>query len=68
MILVIPVSPEQEDVVADHLISGTEVGMVPNEREWMFFHAQKKHPGCRIISADLDVLEAEWRLTIEELP
>jgi hypothetical protein len=64
--LSVPVSPEQEDIIADHLLLGTELGMPPDERVWMITHAQRKHPGCRITAAELDVLEGNWNLTLEE--
>ena len=63
--LVIPVSQEQEDVLADHILLGTELGLLPDERAWMMSHAQKAHPGCKIVSADLNIEEAEWTLTLE---
>ena len=61
----IPVSPEQEDAIADHLFSGKELGMVPDERAWMLAHAKKAHPDCRIKAADLNLDEGTWTLTLE---
>lgn len=64
--LTIPVSPDQEDALVDHVLYGSELGMVPDERAWMMAHVQKAHPGCKIIAADLDLLLAVWVLTLEE--
>ncbi len=63
--LTVPVSPEQEEVIARHLLLGAELGMVPDERVWMLGHARRKHPNCRIMSADLDVACGEWTLVLE---
>lgn len=66
MRLVIDCSPEQLDVIADHLLDGKEIGMLPDERHWMMAQARKKYPKCKIVSADLDILEGEWVLEINE--
>lgn len=63
--MIIPVSPEQEEVISLHLMKGIALGMVPDERAYMMHHAQKKFPGCKIIAADLDIHEGDWTLTIE---
>jgi hypothetical protein len=62
--LSIPVSPEQEDVIADHLFGGKELGMLPDERAWMLNHARKKHPTCKIVKAELVIESAQWLLTL----
>ena len=68
MILTIPVSPEQEEVITEHVFSGGELGVVKDEKVWMLAQARKKHPGCRILGADLNIPTLEWDLTIEEKP
>ena len=65
MSLIIPVSPDQEDVIADHVLNGAELGMMPDERHWMIAHAQKMHWGCKILSADMNIEDAQWTLTLE---
>ena len=63
--LVIPVSPDQLEAIADHLLEGGELGMVPDERAWMYAQARKKHIGCKIIAANLNIEDATWALTLE---
>lgn len=58
--LEIPCSPEQEDVIADHLISGSVLGILPDERAWIISYVRKKYPTAKIKSADLDLSEAIW--------
>ena len=65
MELRVPVSPEQEEVIADHLFKGTELGLLPGERAWMIGQARKVHAGCRIKAADLDIENATWVLTLD---
>ena len=64
MKLTIPCSPEQIEVVADHLLEGNELGVLPDERAWMISYARKKIPNCRIVAAELNLENAEWNLTI----
>lgn len=67
IVIAIPVSPEQEDVIADHAVYGRgELGVVAGENAWMLAQARKKYPGCKILSADLNIPTLEWDLTIEE--
>jgi hypothetical protein len=61
----IPVSPEQEDVILDHVAYGKPLGIQPDEKAWMLSQARKLHPSCRILSADLSIGDAEWNLEIE---
>jgi hypothetical protein len=65
MIIRFSVSPEQEDVIADHLLFRHELGMQPDERAWIHAWTQKLQPGARILKAELDVSEAEWIVEIE---
>ena len=66
MIFSIPVSPEQEEVITEHVFNKAELGMVADEKAWMLNHARKKYPGCKILAADLNIPTMEWDLTIEE--
>lgn len=61
----IPVSTDQEDVIVDHVFSGAELGMVPDEKVWMLKQARSRHPDCKILAADLDIRELVWTLRIE---
>jgi hypothetical protein len=60
----IDVSPEQEDVIFLYLTKDEPLGMLPDERQWMIAHVQKKFPGAQIKSAELDLLNGEWILQI----
>lgn len=57
-------SPEQMDVVADHLLLGAELGILPDEKHWILAQARKRVPNCRIASADLDIAEGKWHVTL----
>lgn len=60
-----PVSPDQEEVIADHLLLGRALGMQPDERAWIKAQTAKLAPGKRILGADLDLENAEWVVEIE---
>lgn len=66
MIVRFSVSPDQEDVIADHLLLGHELGMQPDERAWIHARVHTLYPGTRIIKAELDVPEAEWIVTLQK--
>jgi len=63
--LVIDCSPEQMDVIADHLIENKELGVQPDERHWMIAQARKKYPNCVIKSADLNLYDGTWTLVVD---
>ena len=66
MIIRFPVSPEQQEVIADHLLLGHELGMQPDERAWILAQSRALHPNARVKSADLDVESAEWIVELVE--
>lgn len=66
MIIRFPVSPEQEEVIVDHLLEGVELGMQPDERAWILSSVHKMQPGAKVKSADLDLEAAEWIVEIKE--
>jgi hypothetical protein len=63
--ITIDCSPEQMDVIADHLIEDKELGMQPDERHWMLAQARKLHPNCRILKADLNLYDGTWTLELD---
>jgi hypothetical protein len=58
-------SPEQEEVIADHLLLGHELGMQPDERAWILAQVRKVYPDGRVVSADLDLAYAEWVVQVQ---
>jgi hypothetical protein len=66
MKLIIQTSPEQEEVIADHLFYGKPLGMLPDERAWILNHVVKMAPGHQVLSAKLNVESAEWILELKE--
>lgn len=62
----IPVSPEQEEVLADYLLSGGQLGMQPDERAWILSQVRAKYSGQRVLGADLDLETATWTLTLSD--
>ena len=61
----VPASPEQIDVLADHLIYGHELGMIADEKQWMIAQVRKKYSNATILAANLDCENAEWVLAIK---
>lgn len=59
----VPVSPEQEELIVDHAI-GAELMLYPGERAWMLNQARKQVKNCIIVSADLDIENGEWVLSV----
>ena len=57
-------SNEQLDVIEDHLLTGAELGVLPDERHWMLAQVRKLHPEAKIKSANLDLENGEWELEI----
>lgn len=66
--MTVPVSPEQQEVIADYALGDGELGLLPDERQWMIAQARKKHPGCVIKAADLNLHDLTWVLSIELKP
>lgn len=62
MIVKIPCSPEQKEIILDHLQYGHELGMEVDERHWMVNQLDKLKPGYKITKADLDVETCSWTL------
>lgn len=60
-------SPEQQEVIADHALSASreEIKLQPDERAWILANAQARSPGCRVLSADLDIENGVWIVSIE---
>lgn len=65
MLLTIPVSPQQKDVILYCVMMDQEIGMVPDERHWMVGQARKVHPTAKVLGADLNLESMEWDLSIE---
>lgn len=61
----IPCSPEQEEVIADHLFEEKELGMQPDERAWIISQVRKRAGNVRILGAELDVGSAEWIVQVQ---
>jgi hypothetical protein len=66
VILSFPVSPEQEEVIADHLLLGHALGMQPDERAWIRAQVARLAPGSRIAGADLNLETAEWVVEVTD--
>lgn len=62
--LAIGCSPEQLDIVENHLINDAELGILPDERHWMIAKARSIYPLCKIVSADLDLENGKWKLKV----
>lgn len=60
----IPCSPEQEDIIADHLFKRSELGILPDERAWIMARIRALYPDAKVCAADLLIDEASWNVTI----
>lgn len=60
-----PCSPEQEEIVADHLLLGYELGMQPDERAWILAQVRKVYPTGRVKAAELDLENAQWVVQVQ---
>lgn len=58
-------SPEQADIILDHLIANEKLYMRQDERAWMQAQLDKIERGLRIMSATLDIQNSCWILEIE---
>jgi hypothetical protein len=65
MIIEIPCSMEQEDVIADHLFYGHELGVLASEKIWIKNYLQKKAPGKKLLKAELIIEDAVWKLHLQ---
>lgn len=62
---VIPVSPEQEDVIFDHVFYGAELGVLPDEKAWVYRMFRRTHPKATLTRNELDITTCTWKLTLE---
>jgi uncharacterized membrane protein YkoI len=60
-----PCSPEQEDVITDHALDLGPLKIQPDERAWILAQVQRRAAGSRVKSANLDVENGKWVVTIE---
>ena len=56
----VPCSSEQEDVIADHLLHGKELGILPDERAWIKHQVRAQHRDGIVVGAQLDLENARW--------
>ncbi len=65
MYITVECSPEQEDIIVDHQLYSQELGILPDEKQWILNKVQKKYPHCKIKKVELDLFNVEWKLEIE---
>ncbi len=61
----IPCSPEQIEIILDHLIYEEEIGMERDEKVWILNHVRRDHPGSKVLGANLNQGELLWEVTIQ---
>jgi hypothetical protein len=61
----LPASFEQGEEITEHLLHRQPLVILPSERAMLMKQARQKHPGCRIVAANLDIENADWTLTLE---
>lgn len=62
--ILIPCSDEQIEELFDYSLKGGALKIMPDEKQWMIANVKKKYPTYRIVSANLNIENAEWELTI----
>ena len=60
----IPVSEMQEAVIAENALYDKPLVMLSNERQYIVAMTHRKHPGARIKSANLNIVEGVWEVEI----
>lgn len=63
--MTIPVSPEQEDIIFDHAFYDSELGILPDEKVWVYRKMRKKYPNGRLVESKLSIADYTWILTVE---
>jgi hypothetical protein len=58
--ITVPCSPEQEDILADHLLFNQELGILPDEKAWILSSVRKHYPNAKILNAELQLDEGVW--------
>ncbi len=61
----IPCSPEQKDIILDYILYDSELGMLPDERNWMLNYITKKVGNVKILKAELVIDDCEWKIEYE---
>lgn len=64
-IIQVPCSVEQEEAIADHLLSGEELGIVEGERARIARAVNKLYPGAKVLSANLIIEDVFWEVQIQ---
>jgi hypothetical protein len=67
-LLKIPCTLEQEHLIAEHLLSGKNLFVHPNERRYLIRQVARLAPGSTITSAEIDLENAQWLVTCAEGP
>lgn len=57
-------SVEQEQLVAEHLLKGAQLFVAETERARLVKHVRWRHPGYRIVAAEMDLENASWVLEL----
>lgn len=63
----VPCSPEQEDVIAESLLYGKELGMVADERAWILACVNRAYPNARVLNANLMMEDAAWYVKVSRV-
>lgn len=64
--IIVPASYEQGEQIMEYHLRGGAVTILSSEKERLQRAAQRQFPGCRIVSADLDIENSDWTIVIEE--
>lgn len=60
-------SMAQELLISEHLLEGKELYVSPDERRRLIAWVQLHHPGHRIVSAEIDLENAQWHIEVTQV-
>jgi hypothetical protein len=66
MNITIKCSEDQLYIIEEHLFTGVQLIMLPTERIMVYEHCKNKFPTKRILSANLNLEDAEWEIELGE--
>ena len=64
MLIEIPCSQDQLDIIENHALNDGELGMDRDEKIWIANHVRGKHRNAKILSAHLNIEDGVWEVQI----
>ena len=64
MIIQVPCSQDQMDIIENHALNDGEMGMDRDEKIWIVNHVRAKYRNAKIIRAHLNIPDGLWEVEI----